>query len=290
MRFDIRDIAVREIETAKQIVEKAEGKKGKIVIYANAKDKGSVIYLHVLIQKLENIGIDAFMILPQETFATAMDFNTSMKQMCATPDVCAILIQRPIQPHLMESELTVATELARSSEYGWKFVDKKFDEVNMTDERNHPCTAVALMQAVRIVFPSPDERSRKLATIINRSQNVGRPLAQLLMNSQVTTAVCNSKTPKAVLWHLLEQSQIIVTATGAADLFTPSEYHHFVPNNTDRRLIIDVGTPGDIHDELDSMLLKAENVYYLPAKRGIGMLTTAILVRNIAENFAKLAR
>ncbi|MCM1214037.1 MAG: hypothetical protein NC548_05905 [Lachnospiraceae bacterium] len=287
MRFDIRDVANRELEDAEKLVRGAQDSKGRVVIYTNPKDKGSVLYLSTLIRSLEEIGIRSFITLPQESFTTAIDFDKSLRQMASTSDVCAILVQRPIQPHLMSSELTTVTELARSSEYGWKFVDKKFDEVNMMDETNYPCTAIALMAIIRIVFPAPEERNQKLATIINRSQNVGRPLSQLLMNCQVTTAVCNSKTPKTILWRLLENSQIIVTATGDKDLFGAHERHYFVPNNTERRLVIDVGMPGDIDDSLDTELLEAKNVYYLPSKGGIGLLTKAILVKNIATNYAK---
>ncbi len=289
MRFDIRDIANRELELAEKMAKESESQKGKVVIYTNPKDKGSVLYLDTIVRGMEKIGIRSFITLPQEGFVTSMDFDNSLRQMVATPDVCAIIIQRPIQPHLMVSEMTTVTELARSAQYGWKFVDKKFDEVNMTDEANHPCTAVALMAAIRIVFPSPDERNQKMATIINRSQNVGRPLAQLLMNSQVTTAVCNSKTPKTVLWNLLEQSQIIVTATGVKDLFGDTDFHHFVPRLKERKLIIDVGTPGDIDDSLSKSLITSEDIYYLPSRGGIGMLTRAILIQNIARNFAKIA-
>lgn len=101
--------------------------------------------------------------------------------------------------------------------------------------------------------------------IINRSELIGRPLANMLLDNDFTVTVAHSKTPKARLEQLIKVNDIIVTATGQRLDIKPRS-----------KVIIDVSN--------DLPELKGYTGYY---GRGlVGRLTTAITVKR-AKQFHK---
>lgn len=116
--------------------------------------------------------------------------------------------------------------------------------------------------------------------IVGRSNIVGKPLANLLINEGSTVTVCNSKTVNLSMYT--SNSQIVITAIGKAKYFT-KEY--FSPYAT----VIDVGINfdknGKMCGDVDFEEVKdyVENITPVPG--GIGLTTVISLMNNTIQSY-----
>ena len=119
----------------------------------------------------------------------------------------------------------------------------------------------------------------KVCTVIGRSNIVGKPLVNLLIEKGATVISCNSKTKD--IKNFTKQSDIVISAIGKANYFNKS---YFV----DGKVLIDVGINrdengklcGDIcEDAKENMLLAT------PVPGGVGLLTRIKLLENTVESY-----
>lgn len=111
--------------------------------------------------------------------------------------------------------------------------------------------------------------------IVNDSYLVGRPLAHLVSALGGTTTVCNRHTPD--LPRHVSQADILVTATGHQDIFTPEMISN-IP------AIIDVGIHRDQQGILSGDIYTKDLEYdglITPVPGGVGPLTVACLIENL---------
>jgi methylenetetrahydrofolate dehydrogenase (NADP+)/methenyltetrahydrofolate cyclohydrolase len=125
---------------------------------------------------------------------------------------------------------------------------------------------------------------------MGRSKTVGKPLAVMLLNKNATVTVCHSMTSEEDQIAACRNADIVVLATGLTQAFG-SRYFR------DGQVILDVGTgtgrDGRMHGDLDIDEIIADggisDLSYTPVPGGIGMVTTAILLRNIIKAARKAA-
>lgn len=116
--------------------------------------------------------------------------------------------------------------------------------------------------------------------IVGRSNIVGKPLANLLINEGCTVTVCNSKTVNLSMYT--SNSQVVITAIGKAKYFT-KEY--FGPYTT----VIDVGINfdenGKMCGDVDFEEVKdyVENITPVPG--GVGLTTVISLMANTVQAY-----
>ena len=136
-----------------------------------------------------------------------------------------------------------------------------------------PCTPSGIMILLKYYHV---EIAGKHAVVINRSKLVGRPLSQLLLNSDATVTVCHSKTQR--LQEICRQADILITGIGRRLEFT-------VKSDMIKRgaTVVDVGTSsvggklmGDV--DFDSAIKVAD--YVTPVPGGVGPMTIIMLLYN----------
>jgi len=136
-----------------------------------------------------------------------------------------------------------------------------------------PCTPRGIMVLLRYYRVGI---AGKHAVVINRSKLVGRPLSQLLLNSDATVTVCHSKTQG--LREICRQADILITGIGRRSEFT-------VGSDMIKRgaSVVDVGTSsvggkltGDV--DFDSAIKVAD--YVTPVPGGVGPMTITMLLYN----------
>lgn len=122
------------------------------------------------------------------------------------------------------------------------------------------------------------------ATVIGRSNIVGKPMALLLLNENCTVTICHSRTQN--LADITRESDIIVAAVGVAGLVTGDMVKPGA-------IVIDVGMNRNAENKLvgDVDFASVEPVagYITPVPGGVGPMTVAMLMRNTvcaAENSA----
>ena len=136
-----------------------------------------------------------------------------------------------------------------------------------------PCTPSGIMELFEYY---KIDLEGKNAVIINRSNLVGKPLYNLMLEKNATVTTCHSRTRN--LKEHCQRADIIITAIGDRKKFLLTE--DMVNEGT---VVIDVGTArlegklvGDV--DYDNVIKKAS--YVTPVPGGVGPMTIAMLLKN----------
>ena len=221
------------------------------------------------------------------SFEHKLDANTSeevllalIDELNADPIVHGILVQLPLPNHLDESLVTnhIAPE---------KDVDG-FHIANVgllgTGQQSMvPCTPLGCLLMLRDYHGS---LSGKNAVVIGRSNIVGKPMAQLLLNESCTVTIAHSRTND--LADVVRRADIVVAAVGRPEM-VPGDW--IKPGAT----VIDVGINrigldngktklvGDVDYKSCAEVAGA----ITPVPGGVGPMTIACLLKNTIDCFKR---
>ena len=178
------------------------------------------------------------------------------------PSVDGIIVQLPV-PDKYDVDMICNTIIKEKDVDGFR-----------KDSLFVPCTPKGVIDYLKY---NDINLTGKVCTVIGRSNIVGKPLVNLLIEKGSTVINCNSKTKD--IKNFTKQSDIIISAIGKANYFDKS---YFVEG----QVLIDVGINrddngklcGDIcEDAKENMLLAT------PVPGGIGLLTRDKLLDNTVE-------
>ena len=118
----------------------------------------------------------------------------------------------------------------------------------------------------------------KHAVVIGRSNIVGKPMVQCLLNKNATVTVIHSKTKNTA--ELTKQADIVVCAIGRAKFLTADMVK-------DGAVVIDVGInrneEGKVVGDVDFENVSKKASYITPVPGGVGPMTIAMLMNNIVK-------
>ena len=143
-----------------------------------------------------------------------------------------------------------------------------------------PCTALGCKIIMDKVLGPVEGKN---ATIINRSDLIGKPLSTLLRNEGATVTVCHSKTNKKTIDNLLKTSDIIVTGTGNKHLYSGAMFKGY------NQLVIDCSIVRDENGKIcgdvytDSLKVVDNSFVLSPSPKGVGSLVTALVCFNLLK-------
>lgn len=139
-----------------------------------------------------------------------------------------------------------------------------------------PCTPLS---ALELIKSTGIDIEGKHTVIIGRSNIVGKPMAQLMLNENSTVTICHSKTEN--LKEICKLADILIAAIGKPGFITSE----FVKEGA---IVIDVGTSsvngkitGDV--SYDDVIEKA--AFVTPVPGGVGAMTTTLLLRNTCKAY-----
>lgn len=123
------------------------------------------------------------------------------------------------------------------------------------------------------------ETEGKKAVILGRSNIVGKPLLQCMLNKNATTTVCHSKTKN--IEEVTKQADILIAAIGKPK-FVKEEMVK------DGAVVIDVGInrleDGSIVGDVDFENVEKKASYITPVPGGVGPMTIAMLLTNVVKS------
>lgn len=138
----------------------------------------------------------------------------------------------------------------------------------------YPCTPKGILKILKEYNITVEGKN---IVVIGRSNIVGKPLANMLLNLNATVTHCHSKTKN--LNKITKTADILVSAVGISGFVTAD----MVKENA---VIIDVGISridgklkGDV--DFDSIIDKVS--YITPVPKGVGPMTIASLMENTIE-------
>ena len=257
-------------ELKKEVIEKELHPKLAVILVGN--DEASKIYIRNKNRACEDVGIEfEEHILPEET--KMEELLNLIDNLNDRKDVSGILLQSPIPKHL---DIKTAFEKISPD----KDVDG-FHPINVGRlEINEPafvsCTPFGVMKMLK-EYKIPIEG--KTAVVIGRSNIVGKPLIQLLLNKNATVIVTHSKTKE--LRNYTKQADILISAVGKAK---------FVKEDMvkDGAVVIDVGInrnpeTNKICGDVDFENVSKKVSYITPVPGGVGPMTIAMLMHNVVQ-------
>lgn len=121
-------------------------------------------------------------------------------------DVHGILVQLPLPPGIDSAAVLAAIDPAKDVD-GFHAVNA--GRLALGQEATVPCTPLGCMILIRHVMP---QTAGKRALVIGRSNIVGKPMAQLLLQSDCTVTIAHSRTRD--LPALCAEAEILVAAIG----------------------------------------------------------------------------
>ena len=139
-----------------------------------------------------------------------------------------------------------------------------------------PCTPKGIMDYLKyneVEFPG------KECVVIGRSDIVGKPLVNLLINEGATVTCCNSKT-KNIRKHT-RAADVVISAIGKANYFDENYF-------TFGQILVDVGINRDEDGKLCGDIDKAAKEFSqlaTPVPGGVGILTTNALMENVVKAY-----
>lgn len=233
-------------------------------------DGGSISYVKNQQKLSEEIGINYRTIKFEDT-VTEKELLVQIGELNRDNTVDGIMIQLPLPNHLNVSNITEAISYKKDVD---GLTDVNFGRFYKGEKSFTPCTAKSVLHLIK---SKCEDIKGKKAVVVGRSNIVGKPAANLLLNESATITVCHSKTVN--LKAICKEADILVVALGRPG-FINNEY---VKSGA---IVIDVGTTmvegkvkGDV--EFDDVIDTAS--YVSPVPGGVGAMTSTLLMNNTYE-------
>jgi methylenetetrahydrofolate dehydrogenase (NADP+) / methenyltetrahydrofolate cyclohydrolase len=281
----------REVAEEVGRLRREHGLTPRLVTVLVGDDPASAVYVRNKIRTCEELGlISEHHPLPAET--TTAQLLELIASCNARDDVDGILVQLPLPPGADESAVIEAIDPAKDVD---GFTPVNVGRMMLRRTALLPCTPAGI---VELLVREGVEIKGARVVVVGRSNIVGRPVAELLLERDATVTVCHSRTRD--LPAVTREADILVAAIGCAG-FIRGE--HVKPGAT----VVDVGMNrvadearvrelfgGDAERRLKAL---GERGYTLvgdvhpaevgrvagrltPVPGGVGLLTVAMLMRN----------
>lgn len=270
MILDGKLLAKKIKEDLKNKIE-ASGKKVSLAVILVGEDPASCIYVRNKTNDCNEIGINSLEYkLPATT--KQEELMALIDKLNKDNSVHGILVQFPLPKGLDESAVVKAISPEKDVD---GFSKINVGGVLMNDSDCFvSCTPAG---ALELIKSSGIEITGKNAVVVGRSNNVGKPMALLLLNEGATVTVCHSKTPN--LAEITKNADILVCAVGKAHMITKDMVK-------DGAVVIDIGISridgkqvGDVDFENVSKVAYA----ITPNPGGTGPMTRAMLMFNTVK-------
>lgn len=245
-----------------------EGKQPGLAVVLVGDNQASRTYVRNKQKRTEEAGMKSVLIeLPENV--TEEKLLSVVEELNEDKTIHGILVQLPLPEHISEEKVidTISFD---------KDVDG-FHPVNVGNlfigkDSFVPCTPAGIIELIK---STGTQIEGKRAVVIGRSNIVGKPVAQLLLNENATVTIAHSRTKD--LPQVAKEADILVVATGLAK-FVKKDY--IKPG----AIVIDVGMDRDENNKLcgdvDFDDVVQEAGFITPVPGGVGPMTITMLLAN----------
>ena len=268
---EVRDEILEEVNRGIKSLKEAP----KLAIIKCNNDFGSEIYVRNKVKTCESVGIkvDVIELNPEEV--TSLDISSVILDCNITHN--ATILQLPLADKFKSDEHRLLNLIKQTHDIDGLTDVNKLKLMN-NEDCLVPCTALAVFKIMEHELGTTDFSGKKVC-IVNRSDLIGKPLMNLLLNHNVTPTICHSKTAKNINDYLYNNEyDIVITGIG----------NHFIKEQTMwKTLIIDCGLTRGYNNKLLRDVIRFEcgfenkNTYY----GAVGTVTTACVAYNTLKAY-----
>lgn len=243
----------------------------KLAVIMVGDDKASKIYVKNKSKACEDVGI-AYeeYLLPAET--KMEELLELIEKLNNDETVHGILVQSPL-PQGLDANITFRTISPKKDVDGFNPIN--VGKLSLNQDCFVSCTpfgVIKMLEAYNIQIEGAH------AVVIGRSNIVGKPLVQCLLNKNATVTVCHSKTKN--LKEITKQADILVAAIGKPKFVTQDMVK-------EGAVVIDVGInrmdDGKLVGDTDFENIKEKASHITPVPGGVGPMTIAMLMHNVVK-------
>ena len=247
---------------------KQEGITPKLAVIMVGSDSASQIYVRNKSKACDYIGIKfEEHLLPEET--KQEELLNLIEELNNKKEINGILLQSPIPRNLDINEAFRKISPEKDVD---GFHPVNVGKLVLGQDTFISCTPFGIM---KILEEYNIDIEGKNAVVIGRSNIVGKPMSQCLLNKNATVTICHSKTKN--LAEVCRRADIIVVATGKRNTLTKD----MVKKGA---IVIDVGMnrdeQGKLCGDVDFEEVKQVAGAITPVPGGVGPMTIAMLMKN----------
>lgn len=240
--------------------------KVKLAVIQVGNDPASSVYVRNKELAAEKVGI--------ETDTRKLPFYVNeepliqvIKSLNEDESVNGILVQLPLPDHIDANAVLDAIDPLKDVD---GFHESNMGRLWTGRSRLVPCTPAGIMHLLKDL-----DLAGKNALVVGRSNIVGKPIAQMLLDEDATVTLAHSKT--ANLDDLLDHADIVIAAVGIPE---------FITHCKEDAIVIDVGINRDrdgrlVGDVKRDLQCRAKTI--VPG--GVGPMTVAMLMKQTYDAY-----
>jgi len=249
----------------------AKGHQPGLAVILVGEDPASQVYVSHKVKDCESSGVRSVLDRYPATMSEA-DLLKRIDALNRDASIHGILVQMPLPKHIDPQKVIAAIATTKDVD-GFSVLSAGELASGLPGFR--PCTPYGCM---KLIETTGIDLRGKHAVVIGRSNTVGKPMAQLLLQANATVTICHSAT--ADLGHHTRQADVVVAAVGrrntlTADMVKPGA------------IVIDVGMnrkdDGKLCGDVDFDSVSQVAGWITPVPGGVGPMTRAMLLVNTIE-------
>ena len=282
--IDGKQIAADLRAETKKRVEEFQSKYNKVptlAVVLVGEDPASQVYVNTKTKMAKEIGMnveDHFL----EKTVSEKELLSVVEQLNLNENVNGILVQLPLPDH-MDSRLIIDAIDPIKDADGFHAINVGRNSIggDLLKKTFTPCTPLGCYLMLKKVIP---DLKGMHSVIIGRSNIVGKPMAQLLLEESCTVTIVHSKTKN--IESMVKQADIVVAAVGSPNMVKRDWVK-------DGAVIIDVGInridnpdkPGKtkLVGDVDYKDVFSVASAITPVPGGVGPMTIACLLKNTVD-------
>jgi len=208
--------------------------------------------------------------LPKET--TEKTLLEKIEELNNDSSVHGILVQLPLPEQINEQHVIETINPAKDVD---GFHPISVGKMMLGENTFLPCTPFGIITMLK---SRNIEIAGKHAVVLGRSNIVGKPVGQLLLNESATVTYCHSKTKD--LKKYTTDSDILIVAIGKEHVINADDIK-------EGAVVIDVGVnrtdAGTLTGDVDFESAKEKASYITPVPKGVGPMTITMLLKNTVK-------
>jgi methylenetetrahydrofolate dehydrogenase (NADP+)/methenyltetrahydrofolate cyclohydrolase len=270
--IDGKKISLKILNDLKDKIKNLD-KKPVLSVILVGNNPASELYVGLKKKAAEKIGIISNVF----TYAHDIDEKTILDKIFELNNdnsINAILVQLPLPKQINTQKVIQAISPKKDVD---GFTPENIGKISIgVKPYAYPCTPKGIL---RLFDEYNIDLQGKNVVILGRSNIVGKPLAQMILNKNATVTICHSYTRH--LSDITKTADILISAVGKSKIVT----NDMVKSNS---IIIDVGTSkadDKISGDVDFETVCQSTSYITPVPGGVGPMTIASLMENTYELF-----
>ncbi|MFB4160574.1 bifunctional methylenetetrahydrofolate dehydrogenase/methenyltetrahydrofolate cyclohydrolase FolD [Geomicrobium sp. JSM 1781026] len=206
------------------------------------------------------------------TTITEAELLHEIQELNDDPSVHGILVQLPLPDHITETR--VINKISPEKDVDG-FHPNNVGRLMLGELGFTPCTPLGIIEMLKT---TGIDIEGKHAVVVGRSNLVGKPLSQLLLNENATVTVCHSKTKDMA--SITREADLLIAAVGKERMLGPEAIKPGA-------VVIDVGVNrmanGKLTGDVQFDEVKDIAGWITPVPGGVGPMTITMLLHNTVE-------